>query len=194
MKHKLLLSALTAIIFLAATTVADAGIFGRLSVVWNGCNPCLPASCMPCEPVVCNPCVPVLCDPCAPAFCDPCGPFLGRPVFRPFGGFFANLGARMTAVHCGPICDPCVPVAVMCDPCAPVMCDPCAPACGPFLGRPVFRPFGGFFANLGAKITAVHCGPMHCGPICDPCVPVAVMCDPCAPVTCDPCAPRRLRW
>jgi len=189
MKHKLLLSTLTAIIILAATTTAEAGIFGRLSVVWNGCNPCLPVACMPCEPIMCGPCEPILCDPCAPI----CGPFIGRPVFRPFGGFFANLGARITAVHCGPmmcgpICDPCVPVA--CNPCEPVACNPCEPVCGPFIGRPVFRPFGGFFSNLGARITAVHCGP-----ICDPCIPAGVMCDPCAPVMCDPCAPLfRSRW
>ena len=174
MKHKLLLSTLTAIIVFAAATTAEAGIFGRLSVVWNGCNPCEAVACMPCEPIACNPCDAIACDPCADVCspCDPCGSF-GRPVFRPFGGFFANLGARFSAVNCGPAsCDPCEPVA--CNPCEAIACDPCEPICGPFSGRPVFRPFGGFFANLGARLSATSA---CCAVSCDPCDPV---CDPCA--------------
>ena len=170
MKHKFLLSTLTAIIVFAATTTAEAGIFGRLSVVWNGCNPCEPVACQPCEAVACQPCEVVACDPC-----DPCGIPGGFRPFRPFGGFFANLFAPM---QCGPVgCDPCEPVActpceaVACQPCEVVACDPCEPACGPFIGRTVFRPFGGFFANIGARLAtpccAVSCNP--CEPVCDPC-------------------------
>ena len=178
MKHKFLLSVLTAIVFLAATTTADAGIFGRLSTVWNGCNPCLPVACMPCEPVACNPC---------DAICwDPCGPFVARP-FRPFGGLFANMGARLAAARmcdpCGPIvCDPCAPV--VCNPCDPVACDPCAPICGPG----VRLPFNGFFLNLGSRFSA-----RGCAIACDPCAPI--VCNPCDPIACDPCAPRFFgRW
>jgi len=184
MKHKFLLSTLTAIIVFAATTTAEAGIFGRLSVVWNGCNPCEPVACMPCEPIACQPCEPIACNPCDVVACDPCAPFCGdfgyRP-FRPFGGFFANMRARLAATHCGPVgCDPCEPVACMpcepiaCNPCDVVACDPCEPACGPFFAPRPFRPFGGFFANLGARLAATtpccavtECGP--CEPVCDPC-------------------------
>jgi len=161
---------LTAIIIFAAATSAEAGIFGRLSVVWNGCNPCEPVACQPCEPIACQPCPPVVCqpEPCNPCF-DACGP---RP-FRPFGGFFANAKARLAAVHCGPVgCDPCEPVA--CQPCEPV-CDPCA-ACNP-CATP-FLPFNGFFLNLKARLAATHCGP--CVPIgCEPCEPVCEPCHPC---------------
>ena len=178
MKHKFLLSALTAIIVVAATATAEAGIFGRLSVVWNGCNPCEPVACNPCEPIACNPCEPIACNPCEVVACDPCEPVCGdfgyRP-FRPFGGFFANLFTPV--VLCGPVsCDPCEPVAcspcepIACNPCEVVACDPCEPICGPFVGRP-FRPFGGFFANLFTPVAL--CGPVSC----DPCEPV---CDPCA--------------
>ena len=191
MKHKFLLSVLTAIVFLAATTSAEAGIFGRLSVVWNGCNPCVPVACMPCEPVVvCNPCDMVACDPCAPL----CGPFV-RP-FRPFGGLFANMGARLAAARCVPMsCDPCVAVAcdpcaaVVCNPCDAVACDPCAPLCGPICGPTVRLPFNGFFMNLRSRL-AVRAAACHVA--CDPCAMVA--CDPCAMVACDPCAVPRFRW
>ena len=176
MKHKFLLSALTAIIVFAATTTAEAGIFGRLSVVWNGCSPCEPVACTPCEPVACDPCAVVECDPCANTCCD-----YGCRPFRPFGGLFANMKAKLAASHCcGPAdCGACEPVAcvpcepVACDPCAVVECDPCAVACGDCAFRP-FRPFGGFFANLGARLTATTaccavdgCNP--CDPVCDPC-------------------------
>jgi len=208
MKKCFLLSALTAIVILAATTTADAGIFGRLSTVWNGCNPCLPVACDPCAPVACDPCAPawcgpllnrplfnfrpftlacdpcgpiVDCDPCLPAWdgCSPCGPFVGP--FRPFGGFFANLGARIATRRCATdLCDPCGPVA--CGPCEPVACDPCGPvACGPGAGLP----FNGFFLNLRSRLASrVACAPDWC----DPCGPV--VCDPCGPTNCDPCAPR----
>jgi len=176
MKHNFLLSALTAIVFFAVTTTADAGIFGRLSVVWNGCSPCEPAACQPCEPVACQPCEPIVCQPCEP-ICDPCEPLCGdcgyRP-FRPFGGFFVNLKAKLAAAHCAPGCDPCEPVA--CQPCEPVACEPCEPVCDPCdpCGSGfVARPFGGFFAGLKAKLLASHC----CDAGCDPCEPV---CDPCA--------------
>jgi hypothetical protein len=146
------------------------------------CMPCEPLACMPCEPV-CNPCA-IVCDPCTPA----CG-HLGYRPFRPFGGFFANLGSRLAVSHCGPVgCDPCEPIGCMpcepracmpcepvCDPCA-IVCDPCAPGCGSFGHRP-FRPFGGFFANLFTPKYHHSCGPM-CGPI---------GCDPCEPVICNPC-------
>jgi hypothetical protein len=162
---QLVVSSLAVLFVLAATTSAQAGIFGRLSTVWNGCNPCVPVECMPCEPIACDPCVPVA--------CDPCNGFVGRPFvpFRPFGGLFANLGARFSMVHCGPVlCDPCEPVA--CNPCEPV-CDPCAVVCGPSFPLP----FNGFFLNLRSRLAF---GAFHCGP---------AMCDPCTPVTCDPCAP-----
>ena len=177
MKHKFLLSALTAIVIFAATTTAEAGIFGRLSTVWNGCNPCEQVACQPCEPIACQPCemicgpCEVVCDPCGS--CDPCG---YRP-FRPFGGFFVNLKARLAVAHCATGCEPCEQVA--CQPCEALACDPCEPICngcapcdgcnpcnGPCL------PFGGFFLNLKARLAAAHCAPG-----CDPCEPV---CDPCA--------------
>jgi len=170
MKHRFLLSTLTAIIVFAATTTAEAGIFGRLSVVWNGCNPCEPVACTPCEPLACQPCEPIACDPCEPV-CDPCGLACdyGYRPFRPFGGFFVGLKAKLAASHCGPVgCDPCE--AVACDPCAVVECDPCAVACD--YGHAPFRPFGGFFANLGTRLAATPC----CEVGCDPCEPV---CDPC---------------
>ena len=170
MKHQILLPVLTAMIIFAATATADAGIFGRLSVVWNGCNPCEPAACQPCEVVACQPCEVVACDPCA-ACCDPCG----YTPFRPFGGLFAGMKARFATPCCEVGCDPCEPIAcqpcevVACDPCEPA-CDPCGVACGPCL------PFGGFFLNLKARLAASHC---------------AVGCDPCEPVACDPCHPCR---
>ena len=151
MKHKLVVSMLTAIVIFAASTVAEAGIFGRLSVVWNGCNPCEPIACQPCEPIACNPCEPI-CDPCA----SPCGIL----PYRPFGGFFANMKARLTSV-CAPGCDPCEPVV-----CAPDPCDPCGTGCAV-----PFRPFGGFFIGLKSKLA------FACAPACNPCEPV---CDPCA--------------
>ncbi|MCL2709457.1 MAG: hypothetical protein FWE95_01130 [Planctomycetaceae bacterium] len=183
MKHKLLLSTLTAIIVFAATTTADAGIFGRLSVVWNGCNPCEPVACQPCEPIACMPCEPI-CDPCVVVACDPCDPcgsFGYHKPFRPFGGFFANLFAAKHA--CGVGCDPCEPIGCLpcepiacqpcepvCDPCVVVACDPCDP-CGSFGYKP-FRPFGGFFANMFAPkyggCCDVGCDP--CEPVCEPCV------------------------
>ena len=169
MKHKFLLSALTALIIFAASTTAEAGIFGRLSVVWNGCNPCEPVACTPCEPIACDPCAVVECDPCAVTSC--------YTPFRPFGGLFANLKARVAAHSCGPVgCNACDPVAcapcepIACDPCAVVECDPCAvTSC-----HVPFRPFGGFFANLGARLTATTacCAVDGCGPcdqICEPC-------------------------
>ena len=161
MKHQFFLSALTALIVFAAASTAEAGIFGRLSVVWNGCNPCEPVACQPCEPIACNPCDVVACDPCAVA-CD----FGARPV-RPFGGFFANAKARLATVRCAPVgCEPCEPVA--CEPVACDPCDPCATGCAP-----VRAPFGGFFRNLFT--------PRGC----------VVSCDPCEPVACDPCAACR---
>ena len=177
MKHKFLLSALTAIIVLVATTTAEAGIFGRLSVVWNGCNPCEPVACTPCEAVACDPCAVVECDPCA----DVCSDYGYRP-FRPFGGLFANMKARLVAVKCAPMdCDPCEPVActpceaVACQPCEAIACDPCEAVCDPCGSRPMlFRPFGGLFANLGARLAATPCcAAENCSP-CDP------ACDPCA--------------
>jgi len=160
MKHKFLLSTLTAIIVFAAATTADAGIFGRLSVVWNGCNPCEQVACTPCEPLACQPCEPA-CDPCEVV----CSDYGYRP-FRPFGGFFANVRARL-ATPCGPdSCDPCEQVA--CTPCEDVACDPCEPVCG--VGRP-FQPFGGFFTNLRARLAAPGCVTdcTPCDAICSPC-------------------------
>ena len=161
---------LAAIVILAATTTAEAGIFGRLSVVWNGCNPCEPIACQPCEPIACQPCEPIACQPCEPvcAPCDPCG--VGYRPFRPFGGFFMNLKAKFAVAHCAPGCDPCVPVA--CNPCEPIACNPCEPICDPCgVPAPRFLPFGGLFAGLKAR----HA--FACAPGCDPCEPV---CDPCA--------------
>jgi len=166
MKHKFLLSALTALIIFAATATAEAGIFGRLSVVWNGCNPCEPVACQPCEPIV-------ACDPCAvvsvPDPCDPCGIGCGPRPFRPFGGLFANAKARLAVSKCAPIdCNPCA-VVVDCDPCAvvcaPDPCDPCGTGCGPV----VRLPFNGFFRNLFSSRSGcfTDCGP--CEPVCDPC-------------------------
>jgi len=166
MKHRIFVSALAVLVVLAATTTAEAGIFGRLSTVWHGCAPCEPVACQPCEPIACSPCEVVVCNPCE-VVCDPCGHGGFRP-FRPFGGLFT----RLAAVKCAPVCDPCEPVActpcevVACDPCEPV-CDPCAVSCGPRL------PFGGFFLNLKAKFAVKH----QCVTSCDPCEPV---CDPCA--------------
>ena len=163
MKHRILVPALAVLVVFAATTTAEAGIFGRLSTVWHGCAPCEPAACQPCEVVACQPCEVVACQPCEAACdpcacCDPCG---FRP-FRPFGGLFS----RLAAVKCAPACcDPCEPVA--CTPCEVVACDPCEAVCGPRL------PFGGFFLNLKARLAATHC---------------ATSCDPCEPVACDPCA------
>lgn len=190
MKHQLIVSTLAALVVFAATTTAQAGIFGRLSTVWHGCNPCEPAACQPCEPIACQPCEVVACDPCEPVcdpcepMCDPCGtPCAYRP-FRPFGGFFARLagGPVACAVPCGDVacqpcevvaCDPCEPVCEpMCDPCE-VVCDPCGAPCGPFL------PFNGFFMNLRARLAT------PCAVGCVPCEPVA--CDPCEPIACDPC-------
>jgi len=186
MKHKIVVSMLTAIVVFAASTTADAGIFGRLSVVWNGCNPCEPAACQPCERVACQPCEPIACQPCQPiacqpceAACDPCASCcdLGCRPFRPFGGFFANMKARLAAAHCGDCnpcdqaaCAPCEPIA--CQPCEVVACDPCEAACCDPCGLKPFRPFGGLLAHLKAKM-AVQC----CDAGCDPCAPV---CDPCA--------------
>jgi|GEM_PF-1758569 len=166
MKHKFLLSALTALIVFAATTTAEAGIFGRLSVVWNGCNPCEPVACMPCEAVACNPCDVVACNPCDVIACDPCGHGFAPRPFRPFGGFFLNAKARL-ASSCAPLsCDPCEPVAS--NPCDVVACDPCDPCGTGFAPR---LPFNGFFRNLFATKAG-------CYTACDPCE--AVACDPCA--------------
>ena len=169
MRHSFLLSLLTAIIIFAATTSAEAGIFGRLSVVWNGCNPCEQAACQPCEPIACQPCevVAAACNPCDVA-CDPCNMACDYRPFRPFGGLFANLKAR-AAANCATGCEPCEMVA--CQPCEVVACDPCDP-CGAGFHQP-FRPFGGLFSNLKAKLAASACAPG---------------CDPCEPVACDPCA------
>ena len=175
MKHKIVLSVLAAIVIFAATTSAEAGIFGRLSVVWNGCSPCEPVACQPCEPiacepVACQPCPPVACLPCPPvAPCEPCG--VGCRPFRPLGGFFANAKARLAALHCSPCepiaCQPCEPI--VCQPCEPIACNPCDVACGPRL------PFNGFFLNLKARMAAA----------CTPCTPIS--CAPCEPI-CEPCA------
>jgi hypothetical protein len=163
MKHQILLSVLTAIIIFAATTTAEAGIFGRLSVVWNGCNPCEPVACQPCEVVACQPCEVVACDPCESV----CGDLCGYRPFRPFGGLFANMKTKLACQPCEVVaCQPCEVVA--CQPCEVVACDPCEAACGPCL------PFGGFFMNLKAKLAAHHCAPG-----CEPCE--AVMCEPCHP-------------
>jgi hypothetical protein len=169
MRHQILLSALTAIVIFAATTTAEAGIFGRLSTVWSGCNPCEPAACQPCEVVACQPCEPA-CQPCEP-MCDPCevvcGDFGTHRSFRPLGGLFANMKAKLASSSCDPCeaagCQPCEIVA--CAPCEP-MCDPCESACG------TRAPFSGFFTNLKAKLTAKRCD---------------TGCDPCEAVGCDPC-------
>ena len=153
MKHKLVVSMLTAIVIFAATTVAEAGIFGRLSVVWNGCNPCEQVACQPCEPIACQPCEPA---------CDPCGSPCGIVPCRPFGGFFANVKSRLASVCTPSCCNPCEPVA--CEPCEPI-CDPCGGCAAPF------RPFGGFFQCLKSKLA------FPCVNACNPCEPV---CDPCA--------------
>ena len=157
MKHKILLSMLTAIVIFAATTSAEASIFGRLSVVWNGCSPCEPAACQPCTPMACEP---IACQPCDAACDDFCGP---RP-FRPFGGLLVNMRARLAA-HCNPCgCD-----VTPCQPCEPSACEPCeacASVCAP-------RPFGGFLTNLKAKLATARCAPM-----CEPCEPA--LCEPCA--------------
>ena len=174
MKHRIFMSALAVLVVFAATTTAQAGIFGRLSTVWHGCNPCEPVACQPCEqaacePVACKPCeVASACDPCA-ACCDPCG---NRP-FRPFGGFFANISARLAATHCDAGCNACEPVA--CQPCEVAACQPCEAACDPCGDAACgpCLPFNGFFLNLKARLSAVHCG--------------AASCDPCEPVQCDPC-------
>ena len=176
MKHQILLPMLTAFVLFAATASAEAGIFGRLSTVWNGCVPCEPVACQPCEPIACQPCEPIACQPCEP-ICDPCGVVCGdacghgcRP-FRPFGGLFAKLKAKHYA--CAPGCDPCEPIA--CQPCEPIACDPCEPVCDPCAVTcgPTFRlPFGGLFLNLKAKFAAHHCAPG---------------CDPCEPISCLPC-------
>ena len=164
MKHKFLLSTLTAIIVFAVATTAEAGIFGRLSTVWNGCNPCEQVACTPCEPLACQPCEPA-CDPCEVV----CSDYGYRP-FRPFGGFLANVRARLTAAtQCGTDCTPCeaaacTPCEAACTPCD-AACDPCEPVCGD-LGRP-FRPLRGFFANLGSRLTPSDCSP--CDAICSPC-------------------------
>ena len=162
MKHQMLVSALAVLVVFAATTTADAGIFGRLSTVWHGCAPCEPVACQPCEVVACQPCEVVACQPCE-VVCNPCAccDSRGYRPFRPFGGLFT----RLTAVRCAPVCDPCEPIA--CNPCEVVACDPCEAVCGPRL------PFGGFFLNMKARLAAVKCAP-----VCDPCEPVA--CDPCA--------------
>ena len=160
---------LTALVIFAATTSAEAGIFGRLSLVWHGCAPCEPAACQPCEVVACDPCEAI------------CGDLCGYRPFRPFGGLFANLKAKLATAHCDPCgevaCQACEPIAcqpcevVACQPCEVIACDPCEAVCGPRL------PFNGFFLNLKAKLAAAHCAPMGC--------------DPCEPVQCDPCDPCR---
>jgi len=166
MKHKFLLSAVTALVVFAATATAEAGIFGRLSVVWNGCNPCEPVACMPCEPI--PVCEPVVCNPCDVIACDPCGHGFAPRPFRPFGGFFAN---KFAVAHCAPIaCEPCEPI--VCNPCdvvvsnpCDVVYDPCATDCGPRL------PFNGFFLNLKSRLSLKSpcCGAAACEPVCDPC-------------------------
>jgi hypothetical protein len=165
MKRQVLLSVLAAIAIFAVTTTAEAGMFGRLHVL-RGCAPCEPAACEPCEPVVCEPCESV-CEPCA----DLCG---GHAPFRPFGGFFLNLKAKLAAHHaCAPECQPCEPIAEPCEPCA----TPCESCAGPYRGQ--FLPFGGFFLGLKAKLAAHHsCNP--CEEVsCQPCEPVADPCQPC---------------
>jgi len=162
MKYKVVLPMLTAIVIFAATTSAEAGIFGRLSVVWNGCNPCEPVACTPCEPIACNPCEAIVNDGCY----DACAPG-GRP-FRPLAGLLSNMKARMAAGRCAPGCDPCEPVAAA--PCEPIACDPCDPitvSCSPR------APFAGLFQNLRAKLAT----PRGCITDCDPCGPSV---DPCA--------------
>ncbi|MDR2116363.1 MAG: hypothetical protein LBP87_08275 [Planctomycetaceae bacterium] len=169
MKRQILLSVLAAIAIFAVTTTVEAGMFGRLHVL-RGCDPCEPVACEPCEsvtePPVCEPCEPI-CEPCA----DPCG----HVPFRPFGGFFLNLKAKLAAHACGPECAPeCQPCEPICEPCEPI-CDPCADPCG----HAPFLPFGGFFLGLKAKLAAHHsCNP--CEEVsCQPCEPVIEPCQPC---------------
>lgn len=182
MKRQVVLSVLAAVALFAVSTTAEAGLFGRLHTI-RGCTPCEPACevvCEPCEPIACEPCEPI-CAPCEPScFDDGCN----KP-FRPFGGLFAGLKAKLTPSYgCVPACEP------VCEqPCEPVVCEPCEPACAP-CGRGPFLPFNGFFLNLKAKLAAhmtpcsVGCNP--CEPIgCEPCEPVA--CEPCEPIACEPC-------
>jgi hypothetical protein len=163
MKHNFLLSALAAIVIFAAATTAEAGIFGRLSTVWNGCNPCEQvAACQPCEPIA-----EVACNPCDVVACDPCASDCGLRPFRPLGGLFVNLKAKLATPCCATECNPCEAVAAQ--PCEPV-CDPCAADCDP-CGSHMFSPFGGLFANLGAKLGS-PCGAAGCEacePVCEPC-------------------------
>ncbi len=165
MNRRFILPAVVMLTLVAST--ANAGLFGFLAKPAN----CEPANCEPanCEPACCEP---VYCEPvCAPT-CGPC---------RPFGGLFARLKARMACCEpaccepacCEPACEPaCAPA---CEPaCEPVGCDPCCydPCCGPW------RPFGGFFARLKAKMASC-CAPTCCVPYC------------CEPACCEPacCAP-----
>lgn len=170
MKRQVLLSLVAAaVIFAVSSTSAHAGMFGRLGHVFHrGCGPCTPA-CEPCQPA-CDPCEQA-CGPCDTACDTGCGAGYCRP-FRPFGGFFVRLKARMAYKHCNPCgpcesaCEPCEPA---CEPCQPA-CDPCEAACDPCgatCARP-FRPFGGFFAKWKYRTKCGDCSP--CGP-CDPCDP-----------------------
>lgn len=175
MKRQVILSVLAAIAIFAVTTTAQAGMFGRLSVI-RGCTPCEPA----CTEVECDPCekaapCEVACDPCEVA-CDPCG----RRPFRPFGGFFANLKHRTACGPCAPQCDPCEPACdsePACDPCKEVACDPCGCNSGGCNGPCL--PFNGFFLNLKNKLSYKFAScKAGCNVGCDPCEPA---CDPCNP-------------
>ena len=162
MKYKIVLPMLAAIVIFAATTNAEAGIFGRLSVVWNGCNPCeQAAACNPCEPITCNPCESIFDNGCF----DACGPNV-RP-FRPLNGVLTNLRARLASARCAPAdCNPCEAVCVA--PCESA-CDPCDPisvSCNPR------SPFAGLFQNLRSRMASARCATADCnpcGPIVEPC-------------------------
>ncbi|MDR0870819.1 MAG: hypothetical protein LBN39_08510 [Planctomycetaceae bacterium] len=172
MKRQVLLSALAAALLFAVSTTAEAGLFGRLHTI-RGCAPCEPAACQPCEQAA-PPCEAV-CEPCEPSCFDGC-----HKPFRPFGGFFLGLKAKLDAkLHhgcvpaCEPVCEvPCEPCREVA-PCEEVACDACGHhGSGPFL------PFGGFFLNLKAKLAAhlTPCSPCGVEPVCEPCVPA---CEPC---------------
>jgi hypothetical protein len=161
MKSHLLLTACAVAVIFAATATAEAGLFGRLSVV-----------CSPCEPTACQPCEQAAAAPCDPA-CDPCGDTVCSRPFLPFGGFFLNLQAKLAALR---TYTPCAEVAA-CEPCGEAAaCDPCEAACDATVCSAPFLPFNGFFLNLKARLAAgLHpctvsdCTP--CEPACDPCNP-----------------------
>lgn len=176
MKRQVLLSVLAAVVLLAASTTAQAGLFGRLHTI-RGCAPCEPVCEQPCEPAACQPCEAAACEPCEAA-CSPCDGCY-KP-FRPFG-FLAGLKAKLSAkLHHG-----CAPCEAVCDvpACEPVCEEPCNPcdSCDSCGHHGPFLPFGGFFLNLKAKLAAhltpcSACGCQPCEPVCEPCVQA---CDPC---------------